>query len=198
MPWMRDFQRQLPNNLRIRNPNGSGRTRDLLVAGVTVNTTTSVMGRTRTRTRQGTQNRLAGSNVVQQSFGDRVVGMAFQPNMRTRAVRFTSTALKPNTRLYAFFEGIDIGGWVCPDENYTGEALNSPKGFGQPIITDANGNVSGVFIIPNGAASSREFTTNVTNELATRGISDSELDRRRVSTSSSDSSYNSPKVWKSG
>ena len=190
MPWMRRFQRQLPDNLRIRNPNGSGRTRDLLVAGVTVNTTTSVMGRTRTRTRQGTQNRLAGSNVVQQSFGDRVVGMAFQPNMRTRAVRFTSTALKPNTRLYAFFEGIDIGGWVCPDENYTGEALNSPKGFGQPIITDANGNVSGVFIIPNGAAPLREFTTNVTNELATRGISDSELDRRRVSTSSSDSSYN--------
>ena len=190
MPWMRDFQRNLPNNLRIRNPNGSGRTRDLLVAGVTVNTTTSVMGRTRTRTRQGTQNRLAGSNVVQQSFGDRVVGMAFQPNMRAREVRFTSTALKPNTRLYAFFEGIDVSAWVCPDANYTGEALNSPKGFGQPIITDDNGNVSGVFIIPNGAAPLREFTTNISNELATRGISDNELDRRRVSTSSSDSSYN--------
>ena len=190
MPWMPNFQRNLPANLRMTNPNGSGATRDLLVAGATVTTSTSIMGRTRTRTRQGTQNRLAGSNVVQQSFGDRVVGMAFQPNMRSRAVRFTSTALKPNTVLYPFFEGIDISLWVCPDETYTGDALNSPKGFGQPIITDANGNVSGVFIIPNGAAPLSAFTTNATNELATRGISGTDLDRRRVATSSSDSSYN--------
>ena len=189
MPWMRNWQRSLPANQRITNPRGSGRTRDLLVAGVDVNTSTSITAKTRTRTRTGIQNSVTGSTQVQQDFGDRVVGVAFQPNMRIKDVGFRSTALKPNTRLYAFFDGIDVSAWVCPDETYTGEANNSPKGFGQPIITDANGNVSGVFIIPNGNPPVSEFDANTVTELATRGISGSELDKRRVSTSSSDPGY---------
>ena len=167
-------------------PNGSG---DVIV-GVDRTVNSTVTGRTRTRTRTGTRNTMSGFDTVRQNFGNRVIGVAFQPFMRSREVAFSVTAMKPNTRIYAFFEGIDVNGWVCPDSTYTGFALNSPKGFGQPIVTDNNGNVSGVFIIPNGHAPVGTFDAATASTLATRGISGTELDRRRVSQSSSDDGYN--------
>lgn len=158
--------------------------------GIDASVTSSITARTRTRTRTGTQNSITGFSTITQSFGERVVGTAFIPFMRSRNVGFRATGLKPNTRLYAFFEGIDIGAWVCPDSVYTGEALNSPKGFGQPIVTDASGSISGVLVIPNGFAPVREFTDEILSELEQQGISGADLDSRRVSQSSTDPGYN--------
>ena len=171
------------NGLRVNNGNS-------FVTGMETTATSSITGRTRTRTRTGTRNTLSGFDTVRANFGNRVIGVAFQPFMRSRPVAFSVTSLKPNTRVYAFFEGIDVNAWVCPDSVYTGNALNSPKGFGQPIVTDHNGNVSGILIIPNGHSPVGTFTTGTSSELATRGISGDELDRRRVSQSSSDEAYN--------
>lgn len=170
--------------------NGLNTGNNTFVTGMETTATSSITGRTRTRTRTGTRNTLSGFDTVRQNFGNRVIGVAFQPFMRSRPVAFSVTSLKPNTRVYAFFEGIDVNAWVCPDSVYTGNALNSPKGFGQPIVTDDNGNVSGILIIPNGHSPVGTFTTGVASELATRGISGDELDRRRVSQSSSDEAYN--------
>ena len=170
--------------------NGLNTGNNTFVTGMETTATSSITGRTRTRTRTGTRNTLSGFDTVRQNFGNRVIGVAFQPFMRSRPVAFSVTSLKPNTRVYAFFEGIDVNAWVCPDSVYTGNALNSPKGFGQPIVTDANGNVSGILIIPNGHSPVGTFTTGVASELSTRGISGDELDRRRVSQSSSDEAYN--------
>lgn len=160
-----------------------------VVVGVDRTVNSTVTGRTRTRTRTGTRNTMSGFDTVRQNFGNRVIGVAFQPFMRSREVAFSVTAMKPNTRIYAFFEGIDVNSWVCPDSSYTGFALNSPKGFGQPIVTDDNGNISGVFVIPNGHAPIGTFDDGTISTLATRGISGTELDRRRVSQSSSDDAY---------
>jgi hypothetical protein len=151
--------------------------------------TTSITARTRTRTRTGTRNQLTGFDTVNQAFGNRVVGVNFIPFMRTRAVGWRVTGLKPNTRLYAFFDAIDVNGWVCPDSTYTGEPESSPKGFGQPIISDAEGSVSGVFIVPNGFPPINAFDDNTVTELASRGISGDDLNRRRVSQSSSTADY---------
>ena len=173
------------------NASATGRDGEASVTvGVDTTVSTAITGRTRTRTRTGTRNTLSGFDTIRQSYGNRVVGVAFKPLMRSRPVAFSSTGLKPNTRLYAFFEGIDANAWVCPDSTYTGNALNSPKGFGQPIITDNNGSVSGILIIPNGHAPVTTFTTSLTTELSTRGISGDDLNRRRVAQSTSDAAYN--------
>jgi hypothetical protein len=69
---------------------------------------------------------------------------------RSIPVKFNLTRLKPQTQIYAFMEGIDVNRWVIPDIRYTGIAGNSPSSFNAPIITDENGNVSGIILIPAG------------------------------------------------
>lgn len=59
----------------------------------------------------------------------------------TTNISFTVSMMKPSTRLYAFFDGRDITNYVTPN----------------PVITDAFGNASGTFIIPND--SSIKFTS---------------------------------------
>ena len=54
-------------------------------------------------------------------------------------IQFTVTMLKPNTRLYAFFDGKDVSQYIKP------KGLNK----GDSLITDNNGYVSGDFLLPN-------------------------------------------------
>ena len=76
---------------------------------------------------------------IRTSMGDRVVDTAFVPFIRARNVDFVATRLKPNTRVYPFFDNVDITQYVTP----TGGAA------GGNLITDANGRVSGTFAIPD-------------------------------------------------
>ena len=48
------------------------------------------------------------------STGDRVVNIDVVPWMRPRNVNFTVTGLKPNTRVYAFFDKVDVNAEVKP------------------------------------------------------------------------------------
>jgi len=77
--------------------------------------------------------------VVRRSLGDRVLNIAFIPFIRSRTVNFTGTRFKPNTRVYPFFENIDISSYITP----TGGAL------GGNLVSDANGSLSGSFAIPD-------------------------------------------------
>ena len=77
--------------------------------------------------------------VVRRSMGDRVLNVAFIPFIRSRTVNFTGTRFKPNTRVYPFFENIDISSYVTP----TGGSL------GGNLVSDANGALSGSFAIPD-------------------------------------------------
>lgn len=76
---------------------------------------------------------------VSQSIGDRIVNLQIVPFMRSIDVDFTGTRLRPSTRVYPFFDGVDIGSYCKP----TGGSL------GQALITDASGKVSGTFTVPN-------------------------------------------------
>ena len=106
-----------------------------------------------------------GSNVntiskISTSFGERIIDVQLSHTMRSIPVYFKAERLKPNTRYYAFFDDINVSDWVCVDNidtnypdslsRYGSEPNDDPKGFGEPIITDSDGNVTGVFIIPNG------------------------------------------------
>jgi len=69
---------------------------------------------------------------------------------RSIPVKFNLARLKPQTQIYVFMEGIDVNRWAIPDIRYTGVAGNSPSSFNAPIITDENGNASGIILIPAG------------------------------------------------
>ena len=77
--------------------------------------------------------------VVRRSLGDRVLNVAFIPFIRSRTVNFTVTRLKPNTKVFPFFDNIDVSSYVTP----TGGAL------GGNLVSDANGALSGTFAIPD-------------------------------------------------
>ena len=59
-------------------------------------------------------------------------------------------AIKPNTKIYVFVDGIDVSRWVASDYKFTGIPGNSVSYFGNNIITDDNGNASGLLLIPSG------------------------------------------------
>ena len=76
---------------------------------------------------------------VRNSIGDRIVSVAFVPFIRSRDVEFTANRMKPNTRVFPFFDNIDISAYVTP----------SGGAQGGNLVTDANGSVSGTFSIPD-------------------------------------------------
>ena len=94
--------------------------------------------RTGTRTRTGIRQVLVPKTVTQ-NVGDRVVSIAFVPFIRSRTVSFAATRLKPNTRVYPYFDNESITAYVTP----------SGGSLAGNLITDANGAVSGSFAIPD-------------------------------------------------
>jgi hypothetical protein len=82
--------------------------------------------------------------VVRTSLGDKVVNVAFIPFIRSRTINFTAKRLKPNTRVYPYFDNINVTSYITPD----GGSL------GGNLVTDANGNVSGTFTIPDATSNS--------------------------------------------
>ena len=97
-------------------------------------TTTQQVSQTRTGIRA-----VAIPQTVRTSMGDRVVSVAFVPFVRSKTVTFVATRLKPNTRVYPFFDNVAVSSYVTPD----GGSL------GGNLVTDANGKVEGTFAIPD-------------------------------------------------
>jgi hypothetical protein len=90
------------------------------------------------QTRAGVRTTLV-PQVVRNSIGDRIVNVAFIPFIRSRDVSFTGTRFKPNTRVYPFFDNIDVSSYVTP----------SGGSIGGNLVTDSNGALSGTFSIPS-------------------------------------------------
>jgi len=76
---------------------------------------------------------------VTENLGDRVVGVNFIPFIRARDISFTARGMRPNTRVYAFFDNEDINTYVTPTGGSSGGS----------IITDTNGTATGTFAIPD-------------------------------------------------
>ena len=97
-------------------------------------TTSQQVSQTRTGIRA-----VAVPETVRTSIGDRVVSVAFVPFIRSRTLTFSATRLKPNTRVYPFFDNIDVTAYVTPNGG----------SIGGNLVTDANGAVTGTFAIPD-------------------------------------------------
>ena len=90
------------------------------------------------QTRTGIRSQIV-PQTVRQSLGDRVVSIGFVPFIRARAVEFQAFGMRPNTRVYPFFDNIDVASYTTPD----GGSL------GGNIVTNAQGYVKGSFAIPD-------------------------------------------------
>lgn len=116
-------------------------------------------------TAKGVTNKKAGNNSVVSSI---------HYFTRSIPIKFEITRLKPKTQVYPFIDGQSVSRWSNPDSNYTGIAGNSPTTFNSPIITDDNGNASGIIIIPAGKAPIEN--TSWTNDIQTLSYDDTSED----------------------
>ena len=81
----------------------------------------------------------AVARTVLDSQGDRVLSSVLIPFIRARDVEFTAQGMRPNTRVYPFFDNVDVSAFVTP----TGGTA------GSNIVTDTNGTATGTFSIPD-------------------------------------------------
>jgi len=101
------------------------------------------------RTRSGVRSSLV-PNVVRESLGDRVLNVTFSQFIRQKNISFTATGLRPDTRVFPFFDDEDVSSVVTPTGSSAGSALT----------TDTNGTCSGIFAIPDPKrASNLKFRT---------------------------------------
>ena len=105
---------------------------------LTRTTTTDVV-----QTRAGIRSTIVPQS-VRESLGNRVISVNFVPFIRSRTITFTARGMRPNTRVFPFFDNIDISVYVTPDSG----------SLGGNIVTDANGSVTGTFAIPDPNTSS--------------------------------------------
>jgi len=110
------------------------RTRTASIREQTVTTTTN-------QTRQGIQFRV-GERFDTTTLGDRVVSTEVIATMRSRNIEFVCRRLKPNTRLYAFFDNIDMNKYIVP-KLIEIEMVSGTFGAGETVVgTVTNGNAS--------------------------------------------------------
>ena len=112
-------------------------------------TTTSNQARTGLRTTVVPDTQL-------KELGSRVVETNFIPFIRSRKIMFKAELMKPNTKVFAFFNGSNVTDY-CAEESYTEFSdQTSVQGYSgvtshpsnSDLITDASGRIEGSFIIP--------------------------------------------------
>jgi hypothetical protein len=109
---------------------------------------------------------------VTEVIDSKILDITTIPFMRPITIEFRATKLKPNSVVYPFFDNVNISQYVTP----TGGSL------GGTLITNANGEVSGSFDVPNTndvkfRTGSRLFklSDSPTNNLTTTNTSASKL-----------------------
>ena len=107
-----------------------------------------------------------GTDTIIESVGDRVVEVNFAPFMRSRFISFEGTRLRPETTVYAWFDGVNVSSWVnmvdldnldttfmAMKQNAEVTGINAessnPLGGAGTLTTEANGSIKGSFFIPN-------------------------------------------------
>nr|BAR35436.1 VrlC protein [uncultured Mediterranean phage uvMED] len=128
-----DFWTGTPRDVASRDVGGRGRAGRRVFQRTEVETAQGVQ-----QSRTGMRNRLV-PQVVRNSIGDRIVSVAFVPFVRSRTITFAATRLKPNTRVYPYFDNIDVSSYCTP----------SGGSLGGNIVSDASGACGGTFAIPD-------------------------------------------------
>ena len=134
---------------------------------------------TRGQSRSGTRTDVAFDTVTKTN-GRRIVETNFIPFIRSRKIFFKAQMMKPNTKVYPFFDGTDISTF-SKEESFTlfsaqsgvdtFEGLTTHPSTSSALTTNGSGVVEGSFIIPRNdalkfASGTREFrlTDSSTND----------------------------------
>lgn len=96
------------------------------------------------------QNNEIGKGLATKTVNGKKIASSLQFFARSIPVKFVMNRLKPDTKVYVYMEGRNIDRWVVPDSRFTGKSGNSLSTFGAPLITDSNGNLSGIILVPAG------------------------------------------------
>ena len=119
----------------------------------------------RTQTRDGIRTTMS-VETLRNVVNEKVVDTSVVPFIRSRRVYFKGQMFRPNTKLYVYFDGVDISEYATKagfEEFKSNQDVRSflnqqptqifeALGARQEIITDDNGNIEGFFVIPNNAA----------------------------------------------
>ena len=104
---------------------------------------------------------ITGSRVIREIIGERIVEVEILPFMRSIKVAFRAQALRPNTRFWPFFGGVDVSNWVREEGSYTRFAetvsdigniytnLTAHPDGATNLVSDAEGKIVGSFVIPS-------------------------------------------------
>lgn len=103
---------------------------------------------------------VTGSSVLRELIGERVLDISIIPFMRSIKVFFKADGLRPNTRFFPLFDGVNISDYAreetfqrfssnVQDVGNTYTNVTSHPDGSTDLITDDNGSVSGSFIIPS-------------------------------------------------
>lgn len=119
-------------------------------------TTTTATTVTEHQSRTGTRTSIASDTITRES-GSKVVEVNFVPFMRSRKIYFKAELLKPNTKVYPFFNDISVASY-CKSESFqefsertsvnTYEGKTTHPDGTNNLISDSNGTVEGSFVIP--------------------------------------------------
>lgn len=149
-------------------------------------TTTTDTSVTRTDQRQGVS-RSISSRTDAYTVTDNVKDVRIIPYVRSKIIDFYASNLKPNTRIYIMFDGIDVTEH-CRPKVQTDTSLTASKfvNFGSvPLVVDLNGEFLGEFRIPertfftgekafgitDSITKSTESTTSATTKYFAGGVS---------------------------
>ena len=137
----------------------------------TINTTTTQTDSQRTVTKT-----TVGSETQSYSIDDIVKDVSIIPYIRSRIVQFYATNLKPNTQLYAYFDGTNVTTHCRPTTQISGTSTDSI--FGNiPLISNSDGTLVGEFRIPSNTFFTGEKKFVLTNDPNNTGNPDIETTR---------------------
>jgi hypothetical protein len=106
------------------------------------------------------QFKITGENTVNTVTNDRLIQAVSIPFMRSRKIFFQGKGFRPNTQVFAFFDGIDVSDWVRSETfvrtsdaaetvgNVQNAALGHPEGS-STLVASALGDIEGSFFIPS-------------------------------------------------
>lgn len=144
--------------------NWGGINKEELQVGSTTNAKVTTSGNITTTS----VNKVVSDEVVQKLVGNRVINVALLPFMRSRKIFFKAEGLRPNSKVFAFFDGTSVADWVRSETftyhsdnptdygNLYDRATSHPDGS-STLETDADGKIEGSFFIPS--TSSLRFRT---------------------------------------
>ena len=119
--------------------------------------TTSTFATPTVTTQTGNQTGV-GFVTTTQSYGNLVKDTSIIPYMRSRPILFKMQGMLPSTRVYGFFDNVDVNAYVTPLteaeftsglKSATGAPITPAAAEGSALVVGTDGTAYGVFRIPN-------------------------------------------------